>query len=213
MNEIVVHGFDYALVPDADARAIAQEQAASIRGLLGRSAQDIIEIGERLESVKARLEHGLFMKWVASEFAMTYRHASNFLQVSQQFGKVEKISTLPIQQSALYVLSAPSVPERVRQQVIERAQGGETITHAKAKEAVQHANRAGVRHDVAGYEGMRVEVKEPRAKAKTVPQSRTEKAALSHLKAIVSHWNEFGAENGLDELMSIAEKWLRDGSK
>lgn len=35
--------------------------------------------------------------------------------------------------------------------------------------------------------------------------------ALAHLRGLVSHWNEFGHEYGLDEMMGYAYAFLRKG--
>jgi hypothetical protein len=33
--------------------------------------------------------------------------------------------------------------------------------------------------------------------------------AVSHLRGLVYHWNEFGPEHGIDELMHYAHEWLK----
>jgi hypothetical protein len=49
---------------------------------------------------------------------------------------------LPIQPTAAYLLAAPSVPDEARQDALERAEAGEEITTAVAREIVTGARRA-----------------------------------------------------------------------
>jgi hypothetical protein len=61
------------------------------------------------------------------------------MTVVEQFGKTAKIAKLPIQPSAAYFLAAPSVPDEARQAAVEKAEAGEEITVAAAKEIVAEA--------------------------------------------------------------------------
>jgi hypothetical protein len=50
--------------------------------------------------------------------------------------KFRNFRNLNLPVSALYLIAAPSTPEKVRDEVIERAEAGESMTRAKVKEAV-----------------------------------------------------------------------------
>lgn len=129
--------FDYSVL-DASAAAIARSTAKSIRNLESVAKQSIVEIGQALIGVKEHLGHGNFLAWVAAEFDWTDQTARNFMNVAAAF-KSKDVLNLTIDPSALYVLAAPSTPDPVRAEMIERAQSGERITHATAKAAVQAA--------------------------------------------------------------------------
>lgn len=79
--------------------------------------------------------HGYFGEWLKAEFDWTERTARRFMAVADSF-KSDKLSDLDIAPSALYLLSAPSTPEEVREEALDRAEAGEPITHAIAKEIV-----------------------------------------------------------------------------
>jgi len=104
-----------------------------------RLADDIIATGRDLESVKSRLDHGEFANWLKFEFDWSIKTAERMMSVARQFGKNDNLSNLTIQKTALYLLAAPSTPDEVRQEAVERAQNGERITHATAKRLVDDA--------------------------------------------------------------------------
>jgi hypothetical protein len=84
-------------------------------------------IGQWLSEVKERLDHGDWLNWQKAEFAWSQRTAYRFIEVFEAV-KVANLANLEIDVSALYLIAAPSTPEPVRQEVIERAQQGEPIT-------------------------------------------------------------------------------------
>lgn len=123
--------FDYASL-DADTCQFVQQQTGEIRNLMKRTAQGIIEIGRKLIAVKARLGHGRFGNWLAAEFEWTWKTATRFMNVAEQFN-FDNLSNLDIAPSALYILAAPSTPKVVCEELIARALAGEPITYTTAK--------------------------------------------------------------------------------
>jgi hypothetical protein len=119
---------------DAETRIVVQQKTEEIQGLMKRTAGDIVEIGNRLIIVKTKLEHGQLGRWLDAEFGWGHDTARNFMNVAEHFGQNQKISGFG--PSALYALSAPSTPEPARKEATKRAEAGETITHAKAKEII-----------------------------------------------------------------------------
>ncbi|MCZ2074139.1 MAG: phage Gp37/Gp68 family protein, partial [Bryobacterales bacterium] len=69
------------------------------------------------------------------EFEWTHQTAYNFIRVYQKFGSKKFLET-DFAPSALYLLSAPGVPEEVRQQAIEMADTGARISVKKAQELI-----------------------------------------------------------------------------
>jgi len=127
--------FDYMQL-DTETRIVVQQRTEEIKVLVRRSAQDIIDIGSKLIDVKARLGHGNFGGWLESEFGWSVPSAARFMQVAAKFGDIQIYQIDKFGASALYLLSAPSTPEPARIEAIERAQAGETITHATAQQIV-----------------------------------------------------------------------------
>jgi hypothetical protein len=133
-GELVVVGFNYELLEPKIADQ-AQSTAQRIRDKVKRTIEDIIEVGNDLLAVREALPHGQFGQWLAAEFGWTERTARNFMAVAEHFGpKTEIISDLTIQPTAAYLLAAPSAPDEALEAAIERAEAGEQITTAVAKE-------------------------------------------------------------------------------
>ncbi|MBV8887015.1 MAG: DUF3102 domain-containing protein [Chroococcidiopsidaceae cyanobacterium CP_BM_RX_35] len=122
--------FDYNSL-DAETSAFIQQQTDEIRGLVKRTAQGILEIGQKLIDIKGKLGHGQFGNWLAAEFTWSWVTANRFMNVAKYMGQIHHNEEFDSR--ALYLLSAPSTPENARAEAIARAQTGEFITYAKAK--------------------------------------------------------------------------------
>lgn len=76
--------FDYSQL-DTETRIVVQQRTEEIKVLVRRSAQDIIDIGNKLIDIKARLGHGNFGNWLKNEFGWTAMTAQRFMQVADRF--------------------------------------------------------------------------------------------------------------------------------
>jgi Protein of unknown function (DUF3102) len=124
-------GFNYAVLTP-EVQIIVQDKTSELKSLMRRSAQDIIDIGQKLTEVKEQLAHGNFRAWLKTEFDWSVRTAARFMQVATQF-KDANLAHLNIAVSALYLLAEPSTPEKARKQALELAKKGDDISHTKAK--------------------------------------------------------------------------------
>src|SRR4051794_37426713 len=106
MSEVVTTGYSYERVPP-DIAADARELAARIKER-GRAA--ILDTGRDLLSIKERLGHGHFGRWLAAEFQWTERSAQRYIQAYEVFREVKSdiVSVLPA--TLVYQLAAPSTP-------------------------------------------------------------------------------------------------------
>ncbi|NJO97109.1 MAG: DUF3102 domain-containing protein [Pleurocapsa sp. CRU_1_2] len=127
--------FDYSQL-DSETSVFIREQTEEIRGLMRRTAQGIVDIGQKLLDIKEKLGHGNFLNWLKKEFDWSELTAQRFMQVARQF-KSTNLLDLEIAPSALYILSAPSTPDSMREEILSRAQAGENITYKAAKEIKQ----------------------------------------------------------------------------
>jgi len=139
-GELVVVGFNYDLLETKVAQEI-RTSADRIREKVKKTLEDIIDVGNDLVAVKEALPHGQFGLWLRAEFGWTERTARNFMAVAEGFGKTETISDLTIQPTAAYLLAAPSAPDEARETAIERAEAGEQITTAVAKEILAETRK------------------------------------------------------------------------
>ena len=135
----IVVGFNYDLLESKVAEQV-RSRADRIRERVKKTVEDIIEVGNDLLAVKDALKHGQFSPWLKAEFGWSERTAQNFMSVAERF-KSAKIADLPIQPSAAYYLAAASVPDEARQVAVEKAEAGEEITFASAKEIVAEAKK------------------------------------------------------------------------
>jgi hypothetical protein len=138
-GELVVIGFNYDLLETKIADKV-RTAADRIRERIKKTVEAIIEVGNDLLAVKEALPHGQFLPWLRAEFGWSERSAQNFMNVAEQF-KSAKIADLPIQPSAAYFLAAPSIPVEARERAVEKAEAGEEITLAAAKEIVAEARK------------------------------------------------------------------------
>ena len=138
-GELVVIGFNYDQLQTKLADKV-RNAADRIRERIKKTVEDIIEVGNDLLTVKEVLPHGHFLPWLKGEFGWSERSAQNFMSVAEKF-KSAKIADLPIQPSAAYLLAAPSVPDEAREKAVEKAEAGEEITFAAAREIVAEARK------------------------------------------------------------------------
>jgi hypothetical protein len=134
-------GFDYSPLTTQTAKQV-RAAAERIREKVKKTLEDIIAVGNDLLTVKQELPHGQFGTWLRAEFGWTERTARNFMSVAEGFGaKTEMISDLQIAPTAAYLLAAPSAPDEARQAAVERAEAGEQVTTAVAKEILAEARK------------------------------------------------------------------------
>ena len=138
-GELIVIGFNYDLLETKVADKV-RGAADSIRDRIKKTVEDIIEVGNDLLAVKETLPHGQFLPWLKAEFGWSERSAQQFMGVAEKF-KSAIIADLPIQPSAAYLLAAPSVPDEAREKAGEKAEAGEEITFAAAREIVAEARK------------------------------------------------------------------------
>lgn len=139
-GELIVVGFDYSPL-EAQVAERVRSSTEAIRQQVRNTMESAIQIGQELLTVKEALPHGQFLPWLQAEFGWAERTARNFMAVDEQFGKSAIIADLPIQPTAAYLLAAPSVPDEARQVAIKKAEAGEQITVAEAKEIVAEAKK------------------------------------------------------------------------
>lgn len=139
--------FNYEAL-DQQTRAFVLERAERIHNLARMTATGIVQIGQYLTEVKARLKEQKdqerlgFLKWIKLEFAWKRASAASFMLVHKHV-KLPNFSNLQIDVSALYLIAAQSTPEPVRTEAIRRAGNGEAVTHAGARALVERFAETG----------------------------------------------------------------------
>jgi hypothetical protein len=161
--------FDYGAL-DTETRIFVEERTERIHNLARMTATGIVQIGQYLTEVKARLEHGRFLEWIDREFAWSQQSASRFMQVHEQF-KLRNLGNLQIDVSALYLIAAPSTPEPVRTEMIRQAELGEKVTHATVKAVVAEYKKTGDAPEAIDklFEAVRTAQQQDTAERKLLP--------------------------------------------
>lgn len=112
--------YDYSQI-EAQHRDAVQDAAVAIVRAGRRAQESMLDIGRRLAEVKSVLPFGQFSDWCEVEFALSQRTAQRMMAVAETFGERGGDVSL-LSDSALYLLSGPSVPEEAREAVIAEAQ-------------------------------------------------------------------------------------------
>jgi hypothetical protein len=149
MREDVEKTFDYDVL-DPQTRAFVLQKTMETHGLLKRTAEHIIQIGQNLLSIKASLGHGHFEAWLQAEFTMSKRQAVNFMQTAERFGdKSAIIADLPV--TVIYELAAPSTSEAIIEQVESKQISAtlDAIKTAKEAERQVRAEQAALQEQLA----------------------------------------------------------------
>lgn len=170
--------------PPADVVIFCAEQAEAIRVLGRRVVADIIEIGQRLIAVKDHLSHGGWLPWLDNEFGWNERSARRFIAVAEAFGKTDTVSDLPIDASALYLLSGPSVPQTVRDEAIEQAEAGDRITKADAEKLVAAETKKAIDQALSAWTTQQesvIEVEISKATNKLADDKKTLQAEIDRI--------------------------------
>ena len=175
-------GFDYTSL-DTETSQFVQQQTGEIRLLMKRTAQGIIQIGQKLIEVKQRLGHGRFLDWLEAEFEWHRDTANKFMHVALHFGSMGTSKFSTIAPSALYILAAPSTPETVREEAIARAEAGEFITYTSAKKIKQKYATPPSKHKPETQSHLELE-KEPVSSPETSPISAPQSGSRLEIVAI-----------------------------
>lgn len=144
-NQLVL--FDYDQL-DSETRIITRQRAGEIKSLMRATAENIMQVGEKLLEVQVKLGNGQFDAWLSAEFDWSRRTAYNFIGVFKQFRDRANFAQIDVATSALYLLAAPSTPDSAVEEVLTRAEAGERISHGETKQIVaQHKAEAKARDE------------------------------------------------------------------
>jgi hypothetical protein len=129
--------FDYAAL-DRETEVAARSDAALIKGLMKRTAEDVIEIGNALIRQKQALP-GKFTAWIEIEFGWQERMAQRFVLVARTYGS-DPSRVTGLSQLALMELAAPSTPPEVQAEVERRIAAGELVSGADVRTLKEQYN-------------------------------------------------------------------------
>lgn len=133
----VVQTFDYSQLNGDEAKT-ARDAGDRIRLRTTAAIEALIANGEDLIQVKAMLGHGRFSGWIAAEFGMSQRTATNYMRTAEAFrGKTEIIADLPA--ATVYALAA--APTETRENIIQEIGSKAPPTEQQVKDALWTARQ------------------------------------------------------------------------
>ncbi|MGA2793921.1 MAG: DUF3102 domain-containing protein [Roseiarcus sp.] len=132
--------FDYAAVP-AENVAEINKLVSRIRATHRRHLEAVYEIGADLLRAKELLGHGNFLPWLQAEFRWSERTANNYMSIARFFqGKTANFADLDVGTAA--ALAAKSTPAEIRNELLERAVAGQSISREEVKERLAAGKEA-----------------------------------------------------------------------
>lgn len=135
MDEIASQepSFDYDSL-DETSRRIVLQKTYETHGLMRRTAENIIAIGQNLQLVQQQLPEMRFSAWLRAEFALSRQSAYNYMRVAVKFGgSCQTVLQLPAR--VLYALASSS------DTVIEQVETGQLPPTLEAIQAAKEAER------------------------------------------------------------------------
>jgi hypothetical protein len=138
-----------------------RQHVEAIRRLGKQTVENVIEIGGRLIECKEIVGHGNFGLWLRTEFDWTDQTARRFMQVAE-LAKTNNLLDLELPLSSLYLLSAPSTPQKVVDAVFERAKT-EPVKHSEVVQLVRDSKDSGKKLTAAEMKAQIETPKQPEA--------------------------------------------------
>jgi hypothetical protein len=111
----------------------------AIHAIGKQTALNMSTIGLHLIECKRLVGHGGWTAWLKREFSWSQDTASRFMQLAEDPIEFRKLRNLNRPLSSIYLLTTPSTPEAVREDIIERAGKGEKVKHDEVVAAVKAA--------------------------------------------------------------------------
>jgi hypothetical protein len=135
--------FDYArLISDPAARDWAESAAGFITFGLGQAVVKVLEAGNLLIEAKARLPHGEYLPWVQQACGLKPQYATKLIKAAE-WANVAHAQHLEVitDTTTLFLLSADTTPEEVREWFMERCAAGEVPSRAEVQDRKRNAGR------------------------------------------------------------------------
>jgi hypothetical protein len=138
----IFEGFNYEALP-TETREFVIQKTDETHGLLKRTAENIIKVGQNLIAVKEKIGHGNFLPWLKAEFDMSDQSARNFIHVAEKFGNNDKFKTvLNLSPKILYELAAPSTKDEIVNGVLSGEIDPTLEAIKREKEALKKADES-----------------------------------------------------------------------
>lgn len=134
--------FDYQLITNPEDRDWAESAAGFITFDLGQAVVKVLKTGNILAEAKRRLPHGEYLPWVEQACGLKAQHAQKLIKAAEwanaaherHLDQVADINTL-------FLLSADTTTEEVREWFMERCAAGPPPSRKEVQERKRSAGR------------------------------------------------------------------------
>ena len=139
----VPQNFSYDHLQDQRLRDWAMAAAGTIRSNISGAVQKVLEAGHLLQQAKDRLPHGQYLPWAQQACGLKPDYAARLIKASEWAANVEHVPHFNgvADIATLFLLSADTTPEEVREWFMERCAAGEVPTRAEVAEQKRTAGR------------------------------------------------------------------------
>jgi len=174
-----------------------QEAAATIRKMERQASNNIVRIGELLLVARQRLKKRDFQRWLLLECSISTAMASRYMRVATRFeGRTDCVAN--IRQHALCLLAAPATPPDVFDELVGRAEAGETIRGIDVQERLQALKPS--QHAAPAHRVWRVQSALTTLLRDEPAENRLEVAKRVFLQALAHALKKLGDEQGSRQL-------------
>lgn len=133
--------YDYSCLP-AEMRSQAMLAQGTVVEGLSSAVRRVVEAGKALSWAKAELPHGEYLPWVQQACGLKPRYAQQLIQAAE-WSNTQHVAHLEgiADTTTLFLLSADTTPEDVREWFMERCAAGDVPTRAEVAERKRTAGR------------------------------------------------------------------------
>lgn len=196
--------FQYDGIKDAALRSKAKASAKEIKLLIRRTGEAVVEIGRRLTEVRASMSAAMFRVWTEVEFCWNQPTVSNYMQAARVFGDLDCLEQF--QPSAIVALARKNVPQKVIDEAVGLARGGETVTLSRVKLLLEHA---GVQPNNSSAGKHRKPEKAAAALAVATARVDSAESLRQTLDTFVANLDQLAAGMTTDDRNAIADRFLQ----
>jgi hypothetical protein len=133
-------GFDYRMIASQEDREWAESAAGFITFGLGQAVVKVLEAGNLLIEAKRRLPHGDYLPWVQQACGLKPQYAQKLIKAAELANAAHCAAFENVADTnTLFLLSADTTTEDVREWFMERAAAGDVPTRAEVAERKRHS--------------------------------------------------------------------------
>ncbi|MBX3448199.1 MAG: DUF3102 domain-containing protein [Planctomycetaceae bacterium] len=196
--------FQYDVIADKALRKRAELGAKEIKALIQRTGEAVIEIGRRLTEIRESMPAPVFRAWYEVEFCWNQPTVSNYMQAARVFGDLDCLERF--QPSAIVALARKNVPQKVIDEAVGLARGGETVTLSRVKLLLE---QAGVQSTNPSAGKHRKPERAAAALAVATVRADSAESLRQTLDSFVANLDQLAAGLTPDDRNAIADRFLQ----